>query len=278
MRFVTQRVPLHYEKSGLPTPTTDSHVRLYLPDNETPLNPDTALPLVVICPGGGYEFTSPREAEPIALQFLAAGMAAIILDYAVAPDRYPTALCEAAATIYWARQNAKEWGIDPSKVFICGFSAGGHLAASLSVYWNKPFVSAAVGCTPADIRPSGSILCYPVITGKAAQRHSGSLQNLYGANFTPEQEAEFCLDEQIDQDTPPAFLWHTADDDVVPVANSMLYAAALQRHNIPVELHIYPHGQHGLSLANPYVTIDPLPQYATLQQWMQHAITWIGLQ
>lgn len=206
-------------------------------------------PAVVICPGGGYEFVSDREAEMIALTLNSFGYHAVVLRYSIAPDaQYPTALTELAATVAMLRKNAEEWHIDTEQILVQGFSAGGHLAASYGMFWNEPFLAEEVGVPAAMLKPNGMILCYPVITsGKYA--HRSSFEKLLGDRYE-ELAEKMSLENQVTENTPPAFVWHTFTDDCVPVQNSLLLVEAMVMHNIPVEFHMYPSGGHGLGLAN----------------------------
>jgi len=210
--------------------------------------PQKARPLVLVVPGGGYRMCSDREREPIATQFLAKGFHACILDYSVAPNRFPTALRELAAAVACVRDHAEEWHVDPGAVIVCGFSAGGHLACSLGTFWNRPFAWEAIGREPAQIRPDGLVLCYPVITS-GEFRHKGSFEELLGKDAGPEEMALQSLEHQVTADMPPVFLWHTMEDETVPVENSLLLASALRRAGVSCEIHLYPHGRHGLALA-----------------------------
>ncbi len=242
-------------------------------------------PLVVICPGGAYQFTSDREGEPLAMQFLAMGYHAAVLKYSCAPAVFPTALMELAYSIRLIRQHAQEWHVNPNQVIVLGCSAGGHLAASLGVFWDKAFLAEAleVGETDRTVyRPDGMILCYPVITsGEFA--HRGSFDNLLGGcaetfSAVPEAPAlEFLsLEKQVGAWTPPTFLWHTFTDTAVPVENSLLFISALHRAGVSAEFHMYPRGVHGLSLAN-RLSLDQAE--TALQEecasWISLVHTWI---
>lgn len=193
---------------------------------------------MLICPGGGYQWTSDRENEPIALQFLARGYNVFVLKYSVAEmakDLNP--LHEIEIAIKHIRDNASDYNVDPDKVYVIGFSAGGHLALSSGTL------------LPKEARPNGMILCYPVVTA-ACPTHMGTLFNFCGTDTpTDEQKHLFSLDLHVDSDTPPAFIWHTENDDAVPVQNSKNLAEAMAKNGVKHELVLFPDGHHGLSLA-----------------------------
>ena len=136
----------------------------YFLDNSPEIDPERKRPVVLICPGGGYQMTSDREAEALAVRFMAMGYHAAILRYSVAPARFPEALLQLATAVAMLRENAEKWHIDTEKIVVQGSSAGGHLAASLGVFWNKPFVAEALGMDSEKFRPNGLMLSYPVIT------------------------------------------------------------------------------------------------------------------
>lgn len=234
---------------------------------------------VIVCPGGGYSALSDRENEIVAAQYLAAGFATFILRYSVkenAKNFQP--LKEAALAIKHVRENAEHYNVDPDYVFITGFSAGGHLAASAGVFWDHAAVKEVLGCEDTRVaRPTGMILCYPVIT-TGAYTHVHSTQRLCGkfdkdpiVTYTREEADQFSLELHVKESTPPAFLWHTAADGAVPVENSLLFAAALSRAKVPFELHIFPDGPHGLSLCNDQ-TMSGNPKYS-----VPHNACWIDL-
>lgn len=227
--------------------TGEATITLYQLDNLC-VAPEKKRPLVIVCGGGGYWNISDREKEPIVMQFLAMGCNACLLEYSVMPNVFPTSLRELAASVAFARSHAEEWGIDPEKIITCGFSAGGHLAASLGVFWDKEFVYGPLGQKPEEGKPNGQILCYPVITG-GEKAHPGSMNKLLGEKAEdPEMRAFVSLEKQVTANTPKTFLWHTVPDDTVPVENSMMFAQALIAAGVSCELHIYPKGGHGLSL------------------------------
>lgn len=210
---------------------------------------DYLRPAVIICPGGAYSFTSDREADPIALRFVAMDYNVAVLRYSTEPARFPEALRQLAAAVALLRKKSEQWCIDTEKILVQGFSAGGHLAASLGVFWQEPFVWTGIATSAQQVRPNGMILAYPVITS-GEKGHQDSFRNLLGVEYTnPEKRAAMSLERCVSQDTPPTFLWHTTTDADVPVENSLLLFTALKEKNVPVEMHIYPVGVHGVALA-----------------------------
>ena len=229
---------------------------------------------VLICPGGGYRFVSPREAEPIALQFAAAGFHAFVLDYSVAPRRYPQALLDLARAMCLIREKSAVWRIDPGKIALCGFSAGGHLAASLVAQGDKAFLTEKPGITLRLIPPDALILGYPVITS-GPFAHQGSFDQLLGGDPDNPLRRQLSLELQVSPETPPVFLWHTLADQAVPVENSLLYAQALRDKQIPFEFHIFPRGPHGLALATPETDDGNVGVYPHVSRWMGLCLEWL---
>lgn len=220
----------------------------YLLDNSPEINPSRVRPVIVICPGGGYAMTSDREAEAMAVKFIAMGYHAVILRYSTAPAVYPTALLELATVVSMLRDKAEEWHIDKNKIIIQGSSAGGHLAASYCAFWQETFLAEALQVDSKLLRPNGVILNYPVITS-GPHAHRDSFINLLGERYD-ELVDKMSLEKQVTDSFPKAFIWHTFPDDCVPVENALLLTMALKEKNISTELHIYPEGGHGLGLAS----------------------------
>lgn len=225
---------------------------------------------VLILPGGGYQVNAKSEGEPVALAFLAAGVQAFLLEYSVAPARWPQALLETAAALGWIRANAERYGVDPGKIAVCGFSAGGHLAGCAANLWNHP-VLAPLGLPAGQLRPDAAILCYPVITmgqlGSAMTR-----ANLFGeAPVVPETSLETSVTGQ----NPPTFLWATYTDGSVPVENTLLYASALRRCGVPFELHIFDKGPHAMGLATPESAWQADHTDARAAQWHSLCAGWL---
>lgn len=239
------------------------------------VSPEKKRPLVIICKGGGYRFRSDREGEPIAMQFLAKGYHACLLEYSVEPNCFPTAVRELALAVALVREHHEEWKVDPDKILICGFSAGGHLCCSLGVFWHREFVYKAIGKTKEEVRPNGMILCYPVITS-GVYKHKGSIERLLGTETSEENEKLVSLELQVTDQTPRAFIWHTFEDESVPLENSLLLVEALRKNHVEFEYHIFPKGKHGSSLANEEtsgVYEDLL--IPEVQVWIELAETWI---
>ncbi len=275
MRYLTIPLPIDYERIGTEGGGFTAEMTLYLPDNSHEIDPARRRPTVVICPGGGYGFRSFREAEPIALQFLAGDCNAAVVSYSIAPTRFPAALLQVAGAVAKLREYAAEWNVDPGKIAVMGFSAGGHLAASYGTLWNSDTVNSYYGGDSETRRPNGMILCYPVITS-GDRAHRGSIDNLLGEKKDdPAMLTLVSCEKQVTKDTPPAFLWHTFDDDCVPVENSLMMAAALREKDIPFELHVYPHGPHGLSLANETVYGTWNHACDEVQNWIGMAVRWM---
>lgn len=254
-------------------PWVDLVTYLHEPVPGKPCAPRRAM---IVCPGGGYAFLSEREDEHIALTWANAGFQTFVLHYGVnenATNFEP--LIEACLAIRYVREHAAEWNIDPDHVFITGFSAGGHLAASAGTLWDCDAVRAAFGDIPTRMgRPDGTVLCYPVITS-GDYAHRGSMLRLTHEGSSAEEQARFSLENFVNQDTAPAFLWHTANDPAVPSMNSLLYASAMAKCGVPYELHIYPDGVHGLALCDER-TWDGVPALINevASDWIHHALRW----
>lgn len=257
---------------------SEAVLEAYLPYNMTEMcREHQRRPCVLICPGGGYAMCSQREAEPVALQYLKEGYNAFVLWYTVAPKHFPHALREVAASVELIHRNAEAWNCDESLVAILGFSAGGHLAALYSNAYDWPEVREVL---PESKPVQASVLCYPVISADPAVAHMGSFECLLGhLPLTTEETERFSCDRLVCDTTPPAFLWHTSEDNCVPVQNSLRYATALADHHVPFELHIFPYGYHGMSLCTRETLdgeITPGMQHA--QRWVEESCRWLKLQ
>lgn len=230
-------------------------------------------PAVIVCPGGGYKKLSSREAEPMALKFCAAGFHAFVLEYSIAPVGWPVPTCELSAAVNYVRSVGDEYFIDKDRIFVCGFSAGGHLAAGLGVFYDYEIIKSGSYSDGISNRPNGLILGYPVITSKPGRRHDGTFDNFCRGKFSAADY--FSLEERVSPDTPPCFIWHTAEDISVPVYNSLAFAAALRDNNVMFELHVYPRGAHGCALANEITTVNERHLAPEAERWIDDAVRWV---
>ncbi len=237
---------------------------------------------IIVCPGGGYQFLSDRENEPIALQYFAAGLNVFVLRYSICANAAGDApLVEGALAVKHIREHAEEYHIDPAYVFITGFSAGGHCAAMCGTLWNDPVVREALGIDKGEApeginRPTATVLCYPVITG-GPFAHRGSIDSLcgYPSEGTPGAD-RYSLELHVDKTTAPAFIWHTFNDAAVPIQNTLLYANAMAASGVPFEYHVYPDGVHGLSLATPETAVgQPHLVKPEVAGWIREAIRYL---
>lgn len=249
-------------------------LEIYLPYNLKEIGRSKAKrPCLVVCPGGGYGICSERESEPIATKFLPEGFNVFVLTYSVAPHRFPTQIREVAAVMELIYKNHEEWNCDTEKISIIGFSAGGHLAAHYSTMFDCKEVREVF---PESKPVNASVLVYPVISADFKFAHKGSFLNLIGHEpQTQEEQDYFSCDKNVKTTTPPAFIWHTANDGCVPVKNSFVYAEALSEHNIPFELHITPKGEHGCATCD-LETYDELSDDLIYNSaWLSEAKKWL---
>lgn len=268
----TFKLKVPYEKAGLSGEGLCPTLTAYCPSIPSELI-QQKFPAVILCPGGGYEHLSEREAEQVALRYAGNGIAAFILRYSIVNKPFPTALLEAAFALALVRSHAQDWNIDPEKILIGGFSAGGHLAASLATLWDHPMVKEALGFTD-EHKPNGAVLSYPVIVSNE-YCHAGSIRNIIGEKPSAERLELVSLDKQVSEKTPPVFIWHSADDGAVPVENTLSFTAALSKHKILFESHIFPTGVHGLSLCDETSATGPLHFNPTCAQWFNLSVRFI---
>lgn len=250
----------------------DAHLTVYL-HNETCnfLHDRFKRDMLLISPGGGYFNVVYWEGEPVALKFFDLGLNTAVLTYSVAPHVFPEALVQMAAALAFIRDHAEEYNVDENRIFIGGFSAGGHLAASLGTLWNKPEIVKAIGMDTAKYKPNGMILGYPVITSGEFAHHD-SIKNLLGEKYGDERLMELVsLEKQVDGDTVPTFIWTTVTDDCVPSENSILFINALKRNNILFECMLFAEGRHGLSVC----TMDALPTIYNEADCRPNLAVWI---
>ena len=228
---------------------------------------------VVIFPGGGYEIRAEHEGHGYARWLQSIGITAWVVDYRVAPYAHPAIICDGLRAVKVARANAEKYGYDKDKIAVMGSSAGGHLAASVSVHYDKEFYQATDEIDKESAKPNASILCYSVLDMHDF-RHDGTKQKLLGRRCTEADRDLMSLPMQVNINTPQTFLWHTAADPAVPVENTLLYAAALSKWMVPFEAHIFPYGPHGLGLADGVGYGENIPHVA---QWVNALHNWLKL-
>jgi acetyl esterase/lipase len=241
-------------------------ITIYYPALRGNLKDKQKLAAVLICPGGGYHIQAPHEGQPFAQLFALYGIVGVVLTYRVNPDRWPAAYSDATRAMHLLKDNAERLNLDPEKIGIMGFSAGGHLASTVAtqpdLYRN-----------PEDelngrfsARPNRVILGYPVISFVDSP-HMGSAKALLGENPDPVMARQLSNEKQVTDNNPPAFLFHLADDKAVPVQNSLMFAQACIEHNVPVELHVFPAGGHGVGMAL---------EYPEIRTWVDNLMNWLS--
>ena len=231
---------------------------------------DSRHPCLVILPGGGYGgLAVDHEGEQIARWANSLGMVALVCKYRHRKDGYghPVPMTDAQRAVRMTRANAQAWGVDPSRVGVIGFSAGGHLASTLLTHHDPGNAAAKDLIARQSSRPDFGILCYPVIGMGKSYTHAGSQRNLLGEVPDPGLIALLSNEDQVTADTPPTFLFHTHEDRGVVPANSLAFYAALIKHNVPAELHVFQKGKHGLGLATGTPGTEQWPDLCRL--WLQ---------
>ncbi|HMM32469.1 MAG TPA: alpha/beta hydrolase [Clostridia bacterium] len=237
-------------------------------------------PALLIFPGGGYEGCSPREGEPIARTFLGLGYNCFILHYSInEAAKYPSPLEDAIMAMRHIRQYAQTYNVDPQKIGVIGFSAGAHLAGMLGVAWDAQEASVAAEKTYVSARPDALILCYGVLCADEFT-HEPSICLAAGSSVPTQKERDsLSVVKRVRSDMPPCFVFHTADDEMVPVENALEMASSLRRHNVSFELHVFYKGPHGIALASSETSCG-YHQYddAHVAQWVPLAHEWLGAQ
>jgi acetyl esterase/lipase len=265
-----QRIFLYPSTEGIMKPGFDSLAPFmdYYPANSGS-NAKTA---VLICPGGGYSHLAfEKEGVLPAKFFNEHGIDAFVLNYRLnnakqEGHRYPDQYNDASRAIRIIRSRAGEWHIDPAKTGVMGFSAGGHLASTLTTILQEADPTASDPLLRIGTRPSFSILIYPVITMDTTFAHRGSRNMLLGPTPDTEMVNALSTEKRVSADTPPVFLLHSDDDKTVPPMNSIAFYTALKKFKVPSSMHIYDHGGHGFGMA----PTDPL-----LSQWPTIALEWL---
>lgn len=224
----------------------------------------------IVCPGGGYGYLSPREGMPIARWLNSLGVTGFVLKYRFGPTyHHPMEMDDVQRAIRMVRANAEAWHLDPKRIGIIGFSAGGHLASTAATHFDDGNADATDPIDRVSCRPDRAILIYPVITMTPPYMHVGSHNNLLGEHPDPKLEKFLSSDLQVTKKTPPCFILSTSDDKTVPVENSLLFAMACKKNHVPFELHVFEHGRHGFALGED----DPI-----LKTWTEIAGHWLERQ
>ena len=222
---------------------------------------------IVVCPGGGYGGLAAHEGQPIAEWLNTLGVTAFVLKYRLGPRyRHPVEMSDAQRALRTVRSRIGEWKLDPHRIGIIGFSAGGHLASTAATHFDEGDAKATDPIDRVSCRPDLAILAYAVITMTDPFTHGGSRTNLLGDKPDPELVNLLSNERQVTTKTPPIFLLHTADDAVVPVENSLLFALACRAARVPFELHVFEHGPHGIGLGGN----DPV-----LSTWPPACAAWL---
>ena len=228
---------------------------------------------VIVVPGGGYRILAPSESEPAAMAFLSRGCQVFILNYTLAPARYPTQLLELAGAVAYLKRNAEQYVI--SHIAVCGLSAGGHLAACLCNLWSKPVLSDTLHETPERFRPDAGILCYPVISARTPK-----LSPAFGKILGEGVEVSggygvLSLETSVSPQNPPCFLWATVGDPQVSAEHSMLYAEALRKAEVPFEMHLFQNGPHAMSTATGESVREASRVSGHVAHWVELAAEWL---
>jgi acetyl esterase/lipase len=229
---------------------------------------------VVICPGGGYgHLAMDHEGHQIGQWLNSFGVAGFIVSYrhrnSGAGYGHPAPIQDAQRAIQTVRSRAKEWGVDPNRIGILGFSAGGHLASTAATHFNESFVEPRDAIDRVSRRPDFAVLVYPVITFTDPFTHVGSRTNLLGANAEPAMIEKFSNEKQVTPQTPPTFLFHTWEDTAVPAENSIMFYLALRQAKVPAEMHIFLKSQHGIGLGQKSGAASAWP--GLCQKWMEES-------
>lgn len=280
-------------------PDSAAVLTTYLLADEQYARRGTRKPGIIICPGGGYTEVSQNEGEPVALAFAARGFHAFVLNYSVKiAHPFPQALREAAAAVRLVRDHADEWRIIADRIVVCGFSAGGHLAASLGVYYQSDFLTGALGCSPQDIVPDGLVLGYPALSlvpvreddaippYLLAKIEKGEMMDFRGPNirqimtgkrdYTKDDLEPVNLLKHIHDKIPPVFVFGSFADPIIPVTDLTNLAALCKAAGVPCELHLFGSGPHGQGLFQPHCAESGVLDRQHMGTWLELALTWLA--
>lgn len=277
--MITQKINL-YEYFKIKKPEGARGVlTTYIRDLSSEIDLERKAPAMLVIPGGGYYMVSDREGEPVAMRYLALGFNAFVLDYSVAEDsalKYPYQIAEAAMAMAYLRINAENLNIDPEKIAAVGFSAGGHLCAMLGSFHNCPETGKVFKPTVC-VKPNAVVLGYPVISSDISFAHIGSFINLCGEE-NKELMKKVDVLNLIDENSAPAFIWSTFNDNVVPCQNAIEAALKYKKSGVPVSLHVFGKGEHGLSVADAtvYKADKALKEMSvSVPEWVRLSVEWL---
>jgi acetyl esterase/lipase len=282
LALTAMTAPIHAQNPVSPEPirlwATEAPGSLGTAEKDIPtLTPFLPLPdkatgaAMVVCPGGGYGGLAGHEGKDYALWLNELGITAFVLKYRLGSGgyRHPVMLNDAARAVRLVRARAGEWKLDANRIGIMGSSAGGHLTSTLLTHFDAGNANSDDAIERVSSRPNLGILCYAVISMEAGLTHGGSRNNLLGNNPDAELVKLLSNELQVTKETPPTFLWSTADDSAVKVENSLQFSIALRKNNVPFELHVYPHGRHGLGLG------APLDKPQERHPWVAECARWL---
>lgn len=270
-----------------------AYAKYFLQDVTPEIDAGRIYPTIIICPGGGYLFTSAREEEVVAYQFLARGFHAIVLNYATEGllayqgnvedfpkepiSQFPKPLVELAQVVSSVYENAVKWAVNTEYIVVGGFSAGGNLAAQLGVHWHENWLEHLTQKPKALYRPTHLLLCYPALEMTNNKTPLNVMLYAMTGKTKASSEELFKINpiEHITSLTPPSFVWHTREDMTVPVTDSIKYVSALEQHQVEYELHIFSKGKHGLSLADSRTGKQQNNINAQVSRWIDLFIEWL---
>lgn len=264
-----------YEKIQLFNDRPDVYIQTYCADKIWDIKREA----ILVIPGGGYfGVCDDREGEPIAMSFMAKGVNAFVLHYSVKEEAaWPKVLIEASAAMKYIKDNSEKYNIDPDKIFVTGFSAGGHLCTALGTLWHHEEIYKEIDMEYGYNKPTGIIPVYPVVTPFTSNPHLGSFCNLLHTQTPSEEELKKCaLDAMVDEKSSPAFIVHTANDQIVSVNNSLALASAYAACGKEFELHIYPDAPHGVALGNDITSLgNEKYENKSIEGWIDLAVAWM---
>lgn len=264
-------------KDFYPCLEDDSYIlESYCPDNNHEVNLKRVRKTILILPGGGYRFVSEREGEAIALKFIGEDINVFVLKYKVAPFKYPHPLIGVYAALAYIRNNAKDYNVNVDKIAVMGFSAGGHLAASVSCYFDEDYYASLLHESKEKLVINGCILGYPVIT-TSTFTHQETSQNI--SQGDQKLLDYFSIEKHVSEKFPKTFIWHTTFDTCVSVHNSLALATSLTNKGVFYEMHIYPFGDHGQATADEcvydYSNENYIKDIYYNSQWIKDAIHFV---